>query len=152
MLAWILNLGFGASGQVTPVTVSPSNAQSIPLPPNLQPILSVPDADVAVRVTVLQYLARLVLAIRRQFITTYATWTPGVIANGGFASASVTVRGLSPPMPVVVGFTQAIPAGCILHAACTSSDTVVITLYNFSGVPQNFITQGVLQVTGLTVS
>jgi hypothetical protein len=149
VLLWVLNLGFGASGAAVVVTASPSSG-SLPLPPNLQPILTIPDADIAVRITVLQYLARLVQAIQKSQVTTYASWTPGTIGNGGFASATVTVRGLSPPMPCYVGFTVAVPAGCILHAVCTSTDTVTITLYNFTGVSQNFLVQGILQVTGLT--
>jgi hypothetical protein len=119
----------------------------LPAPPSQQPILSVPDADVAIRNSLSQYLARLVQAISAAFITSFATWTPGTIANNGFNSATVTVRGLSPPMPCYVGFTQAIPAGCILHAVVTSTDTVTVSIFNFTGVSQNFAA-GTLQITG----
>lgn len=119
----------------------------LPQPPSQVPILTVPDADVAIRTSLSQYLARLVTAISQSFITSFATWTPGAIANGGFVSATVTVRGISPPMPVYVGFTQAIPAGCILHAVCTSTDTVTVSIFNFTGVLQN-IALGTLQITG----
>lgn len=119
----------------------------LPNPPSQQPILTVPDADVAIRSSLLQYLSRLVTAISQAFITSFATWTPGVIANGGFVSATVTVRGLSPPMPCYVGFSKAIPAGCILHSVVTSTDTVTVSIFNFTGVPQN-IAAGTLQITG----
>lgn len=123
---------------------------NLPQPPNQAPILTVPDADVAIRQSLLQYLARLVVAIQQAFITTFATWTPGNVANGGFVSASVTVRGLSPPSPCYVGFTQAIPPGMILHAVCTSKDNVVISLFNFTGILQN-VGAGTLQVTGAPI-
>ena len=119
----------------------------LPNPPSQSPILTVPDADVAIRSSILQYLSRLVTSISQAFITSFATWTPGSIANGGFVSATVTVRGLAPPMPCYVGFTQAIPAGCILHAVCTSQDTVTVSIFNFTGVSQN-IAAGTLQITG----
>lgn len=151
MLAWLLNLGFGASGGVPPPQVaSAAVGGSLPMPPNQQPILSVPDADIAIRVSISQYLARLVQAIQKQSITTFATWTPGTVANGGFVSASVTLRGLAPPAPVYAGFTQAIPGGMILHAVCTSPDTVLISLFNFTGASQN-VTAGIVQVTGRPV-
>lgn len=119
----------------------------LPQPPNQPPVLTVPDADQAIRVSLSQYLARLVTTISQAFITAFASWTPGAIANGGFVSATVTVRGMAPPMPVYVGFTQAIPAGCILHAVCTSQDTVTVSIFNFTGAPQN-IAAGTLQITG----
>jgi hypothetical protein len=119
----------------------------LPSPPSQPPVLTVPDADVAIRTSLTQYLARLVQAISAAFITSFATWTPGAIANGGFVSATVTVRGLAPPMPCYVGFTQAIPAGCILHAVVTSQDAVTVSIFNFTGIGQN-IAAGTLQITG----
>lgn len=119
----------------------------LPQPPSQSPILTVPDADVSIRVGILQYLARLITAISQAFITSFATWTPGAIPNGGFVSATVQVIGISPPMPVYVGFTQAIPAGCILHAVCTSANVVTVSIFNFTGVLQN-IAAGTLQITG----
>jgi hypothetical protein len=120
---------------------------TLPQPPNQAPILTVPDADVAIRVSLSQYLARLATTISQSFITSFATWTPGLIGNNGFVSATVTVRGISPPMPVYAGFTQAIPAGCILHAVCTSKDTVTVSIFNFTGAGQT-INAGTLQITG----
>lgn len=122
-------------------------ALPLPQPPNQSPILTVPDADVAIRTSLSQYLARLVTAISGAFITAFATWTPGTVPNNGFVSAIVTVRGISPPMPAYVGFTQAIPAGCILHAVATSADTVTVSIFNFTGVSQ-VIGAGTLQITG----
>ena len=119
----------------------------LPQPPSQSPILTVPDADVAIRVSILQYLARLITSISQAFITSFATWTPGSVPNNGFVSATVQVIGISPPMPVYVGFTQAIPAGCILHAVCTSANVVTVSIFNFTGVSQN-IAAGTLQITG----
>ena len=119
----------------------------LPQPPNQTPIQTIPDADLAIRSMLLQYLARLVVAIQQSFITSFATWTPGTVANGGFVSATVTMRGVAPPSPCYVGFTLAIPAGMILAASCTSVDTVVVSLYNFTGSPQT-VNAGTLQVTG----
>lgn len=119
----------------------------LPQPPNQPPILTVPDADVAIRSTLLLYLARLTTAISQAFITSFASWTPGLVPNGGFVSATVQMIGISPPMPVYAGFTQAIPAGCILHAVCTSKDVVTVSIFNFTGAPQT-IAAGTLQLTG----
>lgn len=120
---------------------------SLPSPPNQTPILTVPDADQAVRVSLLQYLARLVAALVKGWISVNATWTPGTVPNTGFVSATVTMRGMSPPQPVYVGFTQAIPAGMVLHAIITSADTATVTLVNFTGSPQT-IGAGTLRLTG----
>lgn len=123
---------------------------SLPSPANQPPILTVPDADVSLRVTLPQYLARLVATLVKAWISADATWTPGTVANTGFVSATVTLRGISPPNPVYVGFTTPIPAGMVLHAICTSTDTVTVTLVNFTGSPQT-IGAGTLHVTGSPV-
>jgi hypothetical protein len=120
---------------------------SLPSPPNQPPVLTVPDADSAIRVSLSLYLARLVAALVKGWISVNATWAPGTVANQGFVSATVTMRGISPPQPVYVGFTTAIPAGMVLHAVCTSTDTVTVTLVNFTGSSQN-IASGTLRVTG----
>ncbi len=112
-------------------------AHVLPPPPTQPPIQTVPDADWAIRQNILQYLARLVTALDQTIVSSFATWTPGAIANGGFVSATVTLRNVAPPTPVQVGFTLAIPAGMILHAACTSQDTVTVSLFNFTGAGQN---------------
>ena len=122
-------------------------ALSLPSPPNQTPILTVPDADVAIRSSLFQYLARLVAALVKGWISVNATWTPGLVANQGFVSASVQMVGMSPPQPVYVGFTTAIPAGMVLHAIVTSQDTVTVTLINFTGASQT-IGAGTLHVTG----
>jgi hypothetical protein len=57
------------------------------------------------------------------------------------------MRGMTPPQPVDVGFTTAVPAGMILSAVVTSADTVTISLFNFTGAPQN-IGAGVLHIVG----
>jgi hypothetical protein len=124
---------------------------NLPQPPNQQPILTVPDADIAIRSTLLQYLARLVNRINSGFITTFATWTPGSIANSSFASATVVVNQLSPPSPAYVGFSLTLPTGMILHALVTSANTVTVTLFNFTGSTQ-VIGAGTLQVTGSPIT
>lgn len=111
-------------------------AHVLPPPPTQPPIQTVPDADWAIRQNILQYLARLVTALDQTIVSSFATWTPGSIGNGGFVSATVTLRNVSPPTPVSVGFTTAIPAGMILSAVCTSKDTVTVSLFNFTGVGQ----------------
>jgi len=122
-------------------------ALSLPSPPNQTPILTVPDADQAIRVALFQYLARLVAQLVKSWISVNATWTPGTVANTGFVSATVQMIGMSPPQPVYVGFTQAIPAGMVLHAIITSQDTATVTLVNFTGSPQT-IAAGILRITG----
>ena len=120
---------------------------SLPSPPNQTPILTVPDADQAVRVALFQYLARLIAQLVKGWISVNAAWTPGLVANAGFVSATVQMVGMSPPQPVYVGFTQAIPAGMVLHAIVTSQDTATVTLVNFTGAPQT-IGAGILRITG----
>ena len=112
-------------------------AHTLPPPPTQSQIQTVPDADWAIRQNILQYLARLVTSLDQSIVSSFATWTPGAIGNGGFVSATVTLRGVAPPTPVSVGFTTAIPAGMILSAICTSQDTVTISLFNFTGAGQN---------------
>lgn len=117
-----------------------------PQPPTQSPIQTVPDADWAIRQNILQYLARLIVTLEQNVVSSLATWNPGSIGNGGFVSATVTVRGVAPPTPVAVGFTTAIPAGMILSAVCTSKDTVTVSLFNFTGAGQ-VIGAGTLLVT-----
>lgn len=70
-------------------------------------------------------------------------WTPGVIANGAFASTVLTgTAGVAPMMgagvgdTVTVGFTPALPAGMILFGAVTAAQVVTVTLLNQSGSSQ----------------
>ena len=121
-------------------------AHVLPAPPTQPQIQTIPDADWAIRQNLLQYLARLVTRLDQNVVSSFATWTPGAVGNGGFVSATVTIRGVAPPTPLSVGFTTAIPAGMILSAICTSQDTATITLYNGTGAGQN-IGAGTLQVT-----
>lgn len=120
---------------------------NLPQPPNQNPILTVPDADIAIRSTLLQYLARLVNRINGSFITTFATWTPGAVTNSSFVSATVVVNNLSPPSPAYVGFSIALPTGMILDARVNAANSVLVTLFNFTGSTQT-IGAGTLQVTG----
>lgn len=123
---------------------------NLPPPPNIGQVLSIADADQAL-LTLLRYLSSFRNDISAGFITTFATWTPGTIASGGFASATVTIRNANPPAPCAVGFTQALPAGMILHAVLTSSETATVTLFNLTGAPQT-IPLGTLQVTAIPIT
>lgn len=123
---------------------------NLPSPPNINQVLSVQDADQAF-LTLLRYLATFRNTLSAGFVTTFATWTPGTIANGGFASATVTVRNVNPPAPATVGFTQSLPAGMNLVAIITGPETATITLYNNTGAPQT-IGLGTLQVTAIPIT
>jgi hypothetical protein len=90
----------------------------------------------------------LIVDIMAGFITSFATWTPGTIANGGWATATVTVNNANPGTPVIVGFTTILPPGTSLSGIVSAANTVQVTLFNFSGVPQT-IGAGILQITAL---
>lgn len=123
---------------------------NLPSPPNVSKVLSIADADEAF-LTILRYLSSFRNNISAAFVTTLATWTPGVVATGGFVSATVTLRNASPPAPCAVGFTQSLPAGMLLAAVLTGPETATVTLYNFTGAPQT-IPLGTLQVTALPIT
>lgn len=63
-------------------------------------------------------------------------WTPGLILNGASASLTVTVTGAATGMTALGAFSLALPAGVIISAAVTATNTVVLTIANFSGSSQ----------------
>lgn len=120
---------------------------ALPLPPQIAPVISLPDANGAF-VAILRYLQQLVQSLNLQFLVTFANWTPGTVANGGWNSATVTVNNAQPGDPAVVGFTAALPAGMWLTAFVSAPNTVLVTLFNLTGSPQT-IGAGILHVTVL---
>lgn len=66
-----------------------------------------------------------------------ATWDPASVATGAMTSTTVTVTGAALGDTVAVGFTQAVPAGCLLVGAVTAINTVTVTLLNQSGATQD---------------
>ncbi len=119
----------------------------LPLPPQISPVISLPDTNAAF-LAVLRYLQLLTTTLLQQFITSFATWTPGTVANGGWVSATVSVNNANPGAPAIVGFTTAIPTGMWLTAFVSAANTVTVTLFNLTGSPQT-IGAGILQVTVL---
>lgn len=61
------------------------------------------------------------------------TWDPASVADGAQTSTTVTVTGAALGDTVTCAFSQAVPAGCILSAQVTATDTVTVTLVNHSG-------------------
>lgn len=123
---------------------------TLPQPPNINPVLTLPDADAAIRGTLLQYLARLVTQLERSFVNVFATATPGLITNGGFVSFTLTMRNVAPPQPLTVGFSAAVPAGVIIFAVLSASETVTVTFLNQSGANVT-LGAGTIQVQAVTI-
>lgn len=63
-------------------------------------------------------------------------WTPGAIAAGAAVSTTVAVASCLLGDTVVVGFSLALPAGCILSGNVTATGVVTVTLANLSGASQ----------------
>lgn len=62
------------------------------------------------------------------------TWDPASIASGASTSTTMTITdGAAPGDVVTVGHSGAVPAGCLLTGAVTSTNTVTVTLANLSG-------------------
>jgi len=61
-----------------------------------------------------------------------ATWNPANVAGGGYTSTTLTVTGAAVGNTVTVGFSIAVPAGCLLIGAVTSANTVTVTLLNMT--------------------
>lgn len=59
-----------------------------------------------------------------------ATWDPGSVAAGAYTSTTLTVTGAAVGDVVSVGFSDPVPAGCVLSGAVTVADTVTVTLVN----------------------
>lgn len=121
---------------------------TLPLPPQIAPVFSVADMNGAVA-ALLRYLQQLVQALENDHITSFATWTPGVVANGGWNTAVVQVNNAQPGQPATVGFTTPIPAGMWLDAFVTAPHTVRVTLFNLTGAPVT-VGLGTLEVTVFT--
>jgi hypothetical protein len=66
-----------------------------------------------------------------------ATWDPTSTIDGAMTSTTVTVTGAAVGDTVAVGFSIAVPAGCILSGSVTAANTVTVTLFNKSGAPQD---------------
>ncbi len=65
-----------------------------------------------------------------------ATWDPPSIADGAVATTTVSnIPYAALGDPLMVGFTNAVPAGAILSAHMTSANTAQVTLFNKSGAP-----------------
>lgn len=61
------------------------------------------------------------------------TWNPASIATGAATSTTVTVTGAAIGDIVVPSFSLAVPAGVILTANVTATNTATVTLANLSG-------------------
>lgn len=64
-----------------------------------------------------------------------ASWTPGTVASGAAANVTVAVTGAALGMTALGAFSLALPAGVLISAAVTASNTVVVTIANLSGGP-----------------
>lgn len=62
-----------------------------------------------------------------------ATWDPALIADGAMTSTTVTVTGAVLGDVAMASFTLAVPAGALLMASVTATDTVTVTLFNKTG-------------------
>lgn len=63
-------------------------------------------------------------------------WTPGLIANGGFAVTTVTVTGAIVGFAALPAWSAALPDGVFLTAQVTAANTVKVYMFNFSGSGQ----------------
>lgn len=66
----------------------------------------------------------------KKHLSATATWDPASLAAGQYDSTTVTVTGAAVGDTVNVGFSNAVPAGCLLFGAVTASGTVTVTLLN----------------------
>jgi len=65
-----------------------------------------------------------------------ASWTPGTIVNLAGVTTAVTVTGAALGDNPFASFSLALPAGCFVFAAVTATNTVTVTIMNFSGSSQ----------------
>lgn len=74
-----------------------------------------------------------------------STWKPINIADGAVTSTKVSCVGAGVGDPVMVGFSQAVPAGAMLSGSVTAPDMVAVTLFNKTGAPLD-LASGTLKV------
>jgi hypothetical protein len=68
-----------------------------------------------------------------RWLTGSKTWDAASTADGAMTSTTVTVTGATLGMLARASFSLAVPAGAVLSAAVTASDTVTVTLFNKTG-------------------
>jgi hypothetical protein len=73
-------------------------------------------------------------------------YDPPSLAVGDGVTTNVTVTGAALGDPIAVGFSVALPIGMFMTAAVISSNTVRVTLFNFSTAVQD-LAEGTLRVT-----
>jgi len=76
------------------------------------------------------------------------TWDPASVASGAATSTTVTLTGAAIGDPIQATFSQAVPAGVMLGANVTATDTVTVTLANLSGSSQD-LASGTVRVRRL---
>jgi hypothetical protein len=69
----------------------------------------------------------------RKLVATTVGWRPGRIASGGTVSLAASLYGVMTGDVVGVGFSAALPAGCLLQAVVTGAGRVRVELFNLSG-------------------
>lgn len=77
-----------------------------------------------------------------------ATWDPPSIGDGAMTSTTVTVTGALLGDTAFAAFSLVVPAGALLTAQVTASNTVTVTLYNKSGGSLD-LSSGTLRATVL---
>lgn len=78
-------------------------------------------------------------------VSVAVTWDPPSIVTGAFTTTAVTVTGATLGDTIISGFSIALPAGMILSAGVTSTNTVTATILNMSGGTVDLAT-GIIRV------
>lgn len=75
-----------------------------------------------------------------------ATWDPASVASGAATTTTITVTGAVLGDLAIASFSIALPAGVVISAAVTATDTVTVTLANLSGSAQD-LASGTVRTT-----